>query len=66
MSYTQTQLDALRDAAASGVRTVTVDGKTVTYGSTAEMLRLIGVIERSLTAPASRVSSYNPIYDKGV
>ena len=67
MSYTQTQLDALRDAAASGVRTVSFsDGKTVTYGSTGEMLRLIAIMERSLVAAGSRVTYYNPTFDKGV
>ena len=66
MSFTQTQLDALRNAVASGVRTVTVDGKTVTYASTGEMLRLIAIMERSLTAPADRVTYYNPVFDKGV
>lgn len=66
MSYTQTQLEALREAVASGVRTVTVDGKTVTYSSTGEMLRIIAIMERSLTPAASRVTSFNPIFDKGV
>ncbi len=65
MSYTQAQLDGLRAAVAGGVRTVKVDGKEVTYASTAEMLRLIAVMERSLQPVASRVTHYNPTYCKG-
>lgn len=40
MAWTQTQLDALEEAIASGARTVSHNGKTVTYGSLTEMLRL--------------------------
>jgi hypothetical protein len=64
--YTQAQLDALREAAASGVRTVTVEGKTITYASVGEILRLIAIMERSLTAVDSRVTYYNPVFTKGV
>lgn len=48
MAWTQTQLDALDDAIATGARTVTVDGKTVTYGSVSEMLRLRKVMNREI------------------
>lgn len=40
MAWTQTQLDALNDAIAAGVTTVSHNGKTVTYRSLTEMLRL--------------------------
>lgn len=64
--YTQAQLDSLRAAVATGVRTIKVDGKEVTYSSTGEMLRLIAVIEGALTPAASRVTYYNPRYDRGL
>ena len=48
MAWTQTQLDALDEAIATGARTVTVDGKTVTYGSVGEMLRLRKVMSREV------------------
>lgn len=47
--YTQAQLDALRAAAARGVKTVSYDGQSVTYASMAEMLSLIAQIERELS-----------------
>ena len=48
-SYTQAQLDALRTAAAKGVRKVEYDGQRVEYGSVDDMLKLISVIERDLS-----------------
>lgn len=66
MSYTQTQLDDLRAAYASGVRRVIIDGKQVIYGSGAEMLQAISIIERSLTSSVTPVQSYNPVFSKGV
>ena len=65
VSYTQGQLDALREAVAGGVRTVKVDGKEVTYASTSEMLRLIAIMERSLQPSSSRISHFNPTYSRG-
>lgn len=64
MSFTQTQLDALRAAAAKGIRTVKTDGHEVTYASVDEMLRLIKVMEAQVTR--SRSSHVNPVFDKGV
>lgn len=66
MSYSQAQLDALRDAAASGVRTVKVDGKEVTYSSLAEMRQMIAVIERSMTPVSNRTTHFQATYDKGL
>lgn len=40
MAWTQTELDALNAAIASGVTTVSHNGKTVTYRSLAEMMAL--------------------------
>jgi len=64
MSFTQTQIDNLRAAVAAGVRTVTTDGNSVTYASTDEMLRVIGVMERAVSTSTTRYS--NPYYQKGV
>lgn len=58
MAYTQAQLDALREAVARGVQTVEYDGQRVTYRSTDEMLRLIGVIERSLSGSVTTRTVY--------
>ncbi len=40
MAWTQTQLDALNDAIAAGVTSVSHNGKTVTYRSLAEIMQL--------------------------
>ena len=63
--YTQAQLASLREAVATGVRTIKVDGKEVTYSSTGEMLRLIAVIEAAVAPAGSRVTHYNPRFDRG-
>lgn len=47
-NYTQTQLDALRDALARGVRKVEYNGESVTYQSVSEMERVIARLERDL------------------
>lgn len=54
MSFTQAQLDALKGAYASGVKTVQHDGKMVTYRSFAEMERAIERMEGELNAKPRR------------
>lgn len=64
--FTQSQLDALNAAIASGTLRVTYDGKTIEYRSMAELLQAKSIVERSLQPVASRVTGYNPVYDKGI
>jgi hypothetical protein len=64
MSYTQAQPDALREAVASGVREVTYEGKTVKYATQAEMLQLIGIMERALGQAAP--TQHYPRFSKGL
>ena len=45
MAWTQLELDALRRAYASGTLRVTYDGKTVEYGSAADLLSRIRTVE---------------------
>ena len=67
MSYTQTQVNALKAAAARGVLSVTTDGNTVTYVSISEMRKQIAIMEREIAAQSSaRVAHVNPIYSKGI
>lgn len=58
MSYTQTQLDALRAALASGITRVSYDGRTVEYRSMADLERAIATVERGLgqRSAASRIT----------
>jgi len=48
MAYTQSQLDALEGALASGTLTVEFDGKRVTYRSLDELQRAIKIIKKGL------------------
>ena len=53
MAYTQTHLDALQEALASGTLTVTFEGRSMTYRSVQELQRAIsGCAE--LAEPAVR------------
>jgi hypothetical protein len=52
MSWTTTELDALRRAYASGTLRVSYEGKTVEYGSAADLLSRIRTIERELVGTA--------------
>ncbi len=48
MSWTQSELDALKRAYASGTLRVSYDGKTVEYGAAADLLSRIRTIEREI------------------
>jgi len=50
MAYTQAQLNAIKEAFASGTLTVDYDGKRVTYRSLREMKEIIATIEAELAA----------------
>ena len=48
MSWTQSELDALKRAYASGTLRVSYDGKTVEYGAATDLLSRIRTIEREI------------------
>lgn len=50
MAWNQTELDALKAAYARGTLRVTYDGKTVEYGSEADLRRRIQTIETALAS----------------
>ena len=52
MIWTQSELDALKSAYASGTLRVSYDGRSVEYGSEADLMRRIRVIERDIAAAA--------------
>ncbi len=52
MAWTQAELDALKRAYASGTLRVTYDGKTVEYGSEADLIRRIRTIEAEMATAA--------------
>lgn len=50
MSWTQAELDALKAAYASGTLRVTYEGRTVEYGSEADLKRRIETIQSAIAA----------------
>lgn len=65
MTYTEEHLSALREAAASGVKSVTFEGRTVVYYSLTELRQLIASIEAQLRPVGAIPTGYNPTYSKG-
>ena len=53
MSWTQSELDALKRAYASGTLRVSYDGKTVEYGAAVDLLSRIRTIEREIAGGSS-------------
>lgn len=49
MTWTQSELDALRRAYAAGTLPVSYDGRTVDYGSADDLLSRIRTIERAMS-----------------
>lgn len=62
MAFTQSQLDAVESAIASGELSVTFDGRTVQYRSVADLMRARNAIRRSMqdagALPAVARTSY--------
>jgi hypothetical protein len=53
-TWTETELQALRRAYASGTLRVSYDGRSVEYGSAEDLLRRIRLIEGELAAVSGR------------
>lgn len=53
MSWTETELAALRRAYASGTLRVSYDGRTVEYGSADDLIKRIRTIEREMSSDTS-------------
>ncbi len=53
MAYTQSQLDAIKTAIASGTLTVTHNGRSITYRSTQDLLAVKREIESELNASST-------------
>lgn len=49
-TWTQTELDALKRAYASGTLRVSYEGKTIEYGSEGDLIRRIRTIEAAIAA----------------
>lgn len=68
VTYTQTEIDTLRAACASGVLTVSYSGppaRTVTYQSLAEMRKQLAAMEANLATTAGDRPRYRRAAIKG-
>jgi hypothetical protein len=54
MAWSQAELDALRKAYSSGTLRVSYEGRSVEYGSEADLLRRIRTIESEMAAAEGR------------
>lgn len=57
MAFTQTQLDAIETAIASGELTVNFEGKSVTYRSMDDLVKARNLIKAELAAASSTAPS---------
>lgn len=58
MAYSQEDLDALKAAIASGVRTVTSGDTTTTYQNLDQMLKVAALMEQEIAAAAASKTTY--------
>jgi hypothetical protein len=54
MAHTQSHLDALQEALASGTLTATFEGRSMTYRSVQELQRAISVVQSSLNQQSGK------------
>jgi len=67
MSYTHTQLAALKAALAAGTTRVSYDGKSVEYRSLSEIKEIIALLEAELSGAArTRSVRFRSSGDKGL
>ncbi|OHD24807.1 MAG: hypothetical protein A2Y38_19280 [Spirochaetes bacterium GWB1_59_5] len=52
MAFTQSQIDELRDLYRQGIRSVSINGRAVTYATMAEMWAAILKMEAEVNAPS--------------
>ncbi len=67
MAYTQTDLDNIKKAIATGALSVRIEGKEVTYRDLNEMLRVQSLIEGEVNiSTRKRVRAFQIIGEKGL
>lgn len=64
MAFTQADADNLRAAIARGVRSVSINGEMVTYGSMAELRTALNMVERELNGSAIEAGSFKASYPR--
>lgn len=65
MGFSQVQLDAIEEGIASGATTVSYEGKSVTYRSIDDMLRIRAIIRRALGLDPAASATILVGHDRG-
>lgn len=65
LSWTQSDIDKLKEAIASGAQSVSYRDRTVTYRSLSEMERVLAKMEGSV-GNKKKVKRVNPQFDSGL
>jgi len=65
MAYTKEQLEALEDAISQGVTSVSYNGKTITYRSLSEMIKIRDNMRSELGVSAKKPRSYRTSFKSG-
>lgn len=65
MAFSQVQLDAIEAGIAAGVTTVSYEGKTASYRSLDEMLRIRDIIMRALSLAPQKSATVLVAHDRG-
>lgn len=65
MAFSQAQLDAIEEGIASGSTTVSYEGKSVSYRSLDEMLRVRAIIMRALGLLPAKSATVLVEHDRG-
>ena len=65
MAFSQAQLDAIEDGIAAGVTSVSYEGKTASYRSIDEMLRIRDIIQRALGVVPQKSATVLVAHDRG-
>lgn len=65
MSFSQVQLDAIEEGISSGAMTVSYEGKSVTYRSIDDMLRIRSIIRRALGIDPATSATILVAHDRG-
>ena len=65
MAFSQAQLDAIEDGIAAGVTSVSYEGKTASYRSIDDMLRIRDIIRRALGIVPQSSATVLVAHDRG-
>lgn len=66
MAFSKVQLDAIEEAIAAGSTSISYEGKSITYRSLDEMMRIRGIIRRALGIDSAKSATVLAAHDRGI